>query len=251
MALREELHAQGEFLFRRRGYLPVVGLAVYVLALPQSERIELAYGDLVDDVFDWFCVAVSALGLAARVCVAGTVPKRTSGRNRRKGQVAQELNTTGAYSVVRHPLYVANFLIFLGICLAPGAVWLLLSGFVAYWIYYERIAFAEEEFLRARFGAAFEAWAAITPAFVPDPRRFRPAALEFSARTALKREYQTIAATAVGFCAIDYAEDLARGETASLAWEPETTALALVASLLFLLVRYLRKHTRLLTVAGR
>lgn len=251
MSLREEWRAQGEFLFRHRSYLPLVGVAAYVLGLPQSEWIEQTYGDFVDDVFDWLCIVLSGAGLSLRFYVSGTVPPRTSGRNTRKGQVADHLNSTGAYSAVRHPLYLGNLLVFAGICLAPGVPWLLAGGLAAFCLYYERIAFAEEEFLRERFGHAFETWAARTPAFVPDWRGFRPASLAFCVRTAIRREYQTIAATAIAFCVVDYAEDLVwRGPTGML-WEPETTALAVAASVFALSVRWLRKRTRLLHVEGR
>ena len=81
MGLREDLRAQGEFLFRHRSTLPLAALALYALALPGSDWIEQRHGDLVDDAFDWTCVLLSSLGLALRVYVAGTVPRRTSGRS--------------------------------------------------------------------------------------------------------------------------------------------------------------------------
>ncbi|MGB8874133.1 MAG: hypothetical protein WCC75_12145, partial [Desulfobaccales bacterium] len=44
----------------------------------------------------------------------GLPPRGTSGRNT-QGQVAETLNTTGIYSLVRNPLYLGNFLIWLGL----------------------------------------------------------------------------------------------------------------------------------------
>ncbi len=58
-------------------------------------------------------MVISFFGLALRVIVVGHAPYGTSGRNTRE-QVADTLNTTGMYSIVRHPLYLANYLIILG-----------------------------------------------------------------------------------------------------------------------------------------
>src|SRR5688572_21275302 len=112
MLIRDRLREQGQLLFRLRSSLPLVLTPVVFLALRDSQWFEAAYGDAIDDVYDWLCIGVSALGLVLRIAIAGSVPRRTSGRNTRKGQVADTLNTTGAYSLVRHPLYLANFAIF-------------------------------------------------------------------------------------------------------------------------------------------
>ena len=47
---------------------------------------------------------VSFFGLAVRVRTAGHTPDRTSDRRTAEGQVADEPNTTGIYSVMRNPL---------------------------------------------------------------------------------------------------------------------------------------------------
>jgi len=77
------------------------------------------------------------------------VPKNTSGRT--NSLIAERLNTTGMYSIVRHPLYLGNFLIVFGIVLFIQVLWFGIIVLAGYWFYYERIIFAEEEFLRKRF----------------------------------------------------------------------------------------------------
>ena len=101
---------------------------------------------------------VALAGLGVRAYVAGHVPQGTSGRNTRS-QICEGLNTDGAYSMVRHPLYLGNFLIWLGVALVPRSAWLLLLVTAAFWIYYERIMYAEEEFLRNKFGERYLFWA--------------------------------------------------------------------------------------------
>ena len=46
------------------------------------------------------------------------------------------LCTQGAYAVVRHPYYLANYLIDIGFCLASGNVYLVLAyPFLFFWAY--------------------------------------------------------------------------------------------------------------------
>ena len=88
---------------------------------------------------------VPAAGLGVRFLTGGYVPSGTSGRNTR-GQVAQVLNTTGAYSLVQtSPATWGTF------SSGWGSPWLSGSGgsalliILIWWLYYERIMFAEEE----------------------------------------------------------------------------------------------------------
>jgi protein-S-isoprenylcysteine O-methyltransferase Ste14 len=71
---------------------------------------------------------------------------------------------TGAYSIARHPIYFGNFFIGLGFALYCASFWVVAVFVLLFWVYYERIMFAEEEFLRRTFGKAYESWAARTPA---------------------------------------------------------------------------------------
>ena len=52
-----------------------------------------------------------------RFYTVGTTPKETSGRNTNQ-QVAAVLNSTGMYSMLRHPLYLGNYLIWVGLSIA-------------------------------------------------------------------------------------------------------------------------------------
>jgi len=247
--IRDAFREQGEALFRLRSHLPLLLLPLAALALRDSEWLERSYGDAIDDCYDGLCIAISVLGLALRVAVAGGVPKRTSGRNTRKGQVADALNTTGLYAVVRHPLYLGNAIIFAGLLLATGSPWFVLVGGLAFLLYYERIAFSEEEFLLGRFGERYRAWAAATPAFLPRFSAWRPPALPFCWRTAVKREYQTVSTALVAFAVLDHVEDaLALGR---VELETESAALLALAALLFTGVRLVRTQTRWLRVPGR
>ena len=60
---------------------------------------------------------------------------------------------------------------------------------LVFWLYYERIMFTEEEFLRKKFGENYMLWANTTPAFVPSFRNFVTTNVPFSLKNVLKREY--------------------------------------------------------------
>ncbi len=131
---------------------------------------------------------MSFLGLGVRILTIGHTPRKTSGRNTSK-QVADKLNTTGIYSLVRHPLYLGNFIIWLGISLFAHLWWLTLICTLVFWVYYERIMFAEEEFLKKKFGKEYEDWAGNTPAFIPKMKGWKKPDLPFSMKKVLKGEY--------------------------------------------------------------
>ena len=76
------------------------------------------------------------------------------------------LATTGAYAHIRHPQYVAFVLILLGFLLQWPTL-LTLAMFPILLVMYGRLAVTEEAEMRKQFGAAFEAYAARTPRFIP------------------------------------------------------------------------------------
>ena len=76
------------------------------------------------------------------------------------------LATAGPYARVRHPQYVAFVLILLGFLLQWPTLLTLLM-FPVLLIMYSRLALNEEREMQQQFGAAFDAYAARTPRFVP------------------------------------------------------------------------------------
>ncbi len=189
MALQEEMEKQGLFLFRHRSYLPlfilVVGLAVYIL-----QQLHLSADVNVGSII-WYervCVIVALLGLLIRVYTIGHIAKNTSGRNTSAGQIADDLNTKGIYSIVRHPLYVGNFVMWLGIAMLTAHVWFIITFVFIYWVYYERIMFAEEQFLRGKFGEPYLKWSLKTPAFVPSFKNWEKPYYGFDTKKVLRQE---------------------------------------------------------------
>ncbi len=246
MSYIKQMQQSGNWLFRWRGYLPLAFIAIVLASLTHFSF--LGGSEFDDELWEGLCLAVSACGLLVRALTVGYAPAETSGRNAR-AQRAASLNTLGAYSLVRHPLYVGNFLIWMGIALYPHQ-WLVVLVCVAlYWLYYERIIVAEEAFLADKFGDAFLQWAERTPAFVPTFRNFRAPDRHFSLRTVLKREYPAFSGTIFTLFILEVAGDYEVLGRFSL--DTFWVVLLALAVSVHLVLRTLKKHTRLLHEAGR
>ena len=80
------------------------------------------------------------------------------------------LATTGPYARVRHPQYDGFLLIMIGFLLQwPTIPTLIMFPILA--VVYLRLARAEEREVAARFGADWQTYAGVTPAFIPRRRR--------------------------------------------------------------------------------
>jgi protein-S-isoprenylcysteine O-methyltransferase Ste14 len=246
MSLRSQLERNGAWLFRHRSYVPLAAIPIFLACLPTFKYLGESHS--LNEAWQIFCLAISFLGLALRIATVGRAPIGTSGRNTRE-QVANTLTTTGWYSVVRHPLYLGNYLILLGVALWLHVWWLVMLTSCLFALYYERIILAEEAFLRERFGEAFETWAAATPAFLPRLRSWKPSAVSFCWRTVLQREYNAFLLILGVFFLFDLIGDsCAEGRLRlSYGW----LFFFLAGLVLFATLRTLKKRTRLLHVEGR
>ena len=198
----DELSATGDVLFRWRSYMPLVLLPLFVLSLGNN-RPPASFS------FEAFCFAISLAGLCLRAVVIGTAPQGTSTRGTKR-PTADQLNTSGAYSVVRHPLYLANTLIWVGCSLLSGTWYLPVIVILLSFIYHERIAAREEAFLLETFGERFRVWAAGVPAMIPSFATYRSSGILFQARKVLMQESHGLCAIGTAFLVLDTLEDSAR-----------------------------------------
>ena len=166
MALVHEFEKSGNWLFKRRSWLPVVLIIAGVIVLYLTNRQAILFNLTKELIF----LGISLLGEAFRIITVGYAPRNTSGRNTIAGQIADELNTTGIYSLVRHPLYLGNFFMWLGPVLFVRTFVFVIIFILVYWLYYERIMFAEEQFLRGKFGEAYDKWSENVKAIFPASR---------------------------------------------------------------------------------
>jgi hypothetical protein len=199
-------------------------------------------------------VAVVLAGLVIRMLTVGYAPAGTS--ERATGAMrAAELNTSGPYSVVRNPLYLGNILIFVGSILVAGSWRLALVTALASLLYYERIIAAEEQVLAGTFGDVYREWAARTPALLPGGRRWVRPANAFRWGKALREFYAVFGAASAMFALKTYAAVVPAVKGAGLSWleaakglrlDPAWAAAFAATGLLFVVMRSIKKRTRLL-----
>lgn len=106
--------------------------------------------------------AVAVVGLTVRGWAAGTIHKEAV------------LTTTGPYAHTRNPLYLGSLLVGVGITWASGyPAWT--AAFLAFYLLvYSRTMAGERVLLTAKFGEAYQAYAAAVPGFLPRLTPWRP-----------------------------------------------------------------------------
>jgi protein-S-isoprenylcysteine O-methyltransferase Ste14 len=241
MKLLDRFVQDGDRLFHWRSYLPLVLVPVVFAGVMTTAPPFSTRG--AERLWELLSVCIALAGLAVRVWAVGSAPAGTSERSTSNPRASQ-LRTTGPYSVVRHPLYVANGMTALGLSLFPGIWYLPVILFTAFLLYYERIAVREEAFLLDRFGAEFDAWAARVPACVPSWAGYVRSATAFSWKKVLRHEFHGLLVIAAGAFVFDVLQESWRAR----AWRVDAPWLWFfgVSAALFAVFTTLKKRTRLL-----
>lgn len=246
MALIHSFEKSGNFLFKYRGQIPVILIVVSIPVIWFTNY--RGFSNLFQDIMSILAIVFSILGFFIRSYAIATTPKGTSGRNRDE-QVAETLNKTGIYSIVRHPLYLGNYFMWIGIVMFTFNLYFVVIVSLAFWLYYERIMFAEERFLEKKFGEDYMQWSLGVPAFIPCFRNYIKSIVPFSMKSVLRREYSGFLATVLCFTFIDlFRQYLLTGR---LEWERISVCILGVSVVITLLLRTLKHNTRILDEEGR
>ena len=247
--ITSDIVRHGNILFRYRSFLPflVLPLALYYLYastlhhyIPEGYE----YGYLM------LCLSISLAGFALRCITVGSAAPNTSGRNTTQ-QKADSLNTSGMYSIVRHPLYFANYITFAGFLMAMQSLSFFMIGTLIFFVYYERIAAAEENFLAGKFGEAYKNWANKTPAFFPNPFQWQIAERPLSFRRILRKEGPGLLLICAYFPLVEFLEDVVFDGESALAWlhsDGIWLGLVFAGLTIHLTLLILRKRTTLLDI---
>lgn len=241
MGLEKEFERRGNWLFRWRSYLPLFVLGIVLTGFRHYHYLEES--SFYDGLWEGVCFGFAFAGFAIRVYTVGYTPSGTSGRNV-ANQKADVLNTTGIYSLLRHPLYLGNYLIWFGVSLFVMNAYISLIVLILFWVYYEKIMYAEEAFLKGKFQEQFVQWSSRTPAIVPRFKHWVKPNQSFSLKKVLRREVSTwlgiVCSLALLEVVSSYREE---GQ-----WELDFSwiVIVLVSVVAALLIRFLKKKTNLL-----
>jgi len=177
----------GAVLFRYRGFLPVPFLLIPLVVPGEQTRDRWVLAAL-------FILVGEAFRLAG-VSAAGTVTRRRS-RN------VQRLVTYGVFAWLRNPLYVGNFLIWIGFVIGSGVLWFLPVAVILFAIEYSLIVRYEEGVLESIFGNEYVEYKKRAPRWLPRPPASPSTGGEHDLTEALRSEVSTFAqysALAVAF----------------------------------------------------
>ena len=176
------------------------GLAGMLDRLRYHEPSRQGMGLLLLPVCAWFAtpgqyrvltgLLIAMAGQAWRIYAAGVIYKN------------KQLATTGAYSLVRHPLYLGNFLILGGFTLAGANVAVSVAVVLFLLFYYPAAIRYEDSKLEGIFADDWRAWSKDIPAVFPG--RWRWVAnkdAEWSARQSLSRNGELPISVYVLLCA--------------------------------------------------
>lgn len=89
------------------------------------------------------------------------------------GYKKEILIETGPYSVVRNPLYLSTLIGAAGIGAQTSSLVMIVICTAATAIVFGRVVAREEQYLRLKFGSAFEEYAARVPRFIPSFSKYR------------------------------------------------------------------------------
>lgn len=150
----------GAWFFRHRDHTPIpLVLLILAFAAPTRETM-------------WIGAIISLLGESFRFWGVASIGSISRTRDRAVGRLMDR----GAFSMVRNPLYVGNFLLSLGLVVASGAEpRIALPAYVAFFAtQYFFIVRWEESVLREELGAPYLDFLRRVPRWLPAPWLYRP-----------------------------------------------------------------------------
>ena len=176
--------------FEKMGNRP--GLAGLIDRLRYHEASRQGLGLILLLVCAWFTVpageprivagfVLAAMGQVWRIYAAGVIHKN------------RQLASTGAYSLVRHPLYLGNFLILVGFAIAGGN-WIVMAAVAFFFLFYYPAAIRYEDHkLEGIFGEEWRAWSGNIPGMFPTGLNWKSNhEAEWSARQSLLRNGELV-----------------------------------------------------------
>jgi protein-S-isoprenylcysteine O-methyltransferase Ste14 len=189
----------GNFVFRHRNRLfPAVMVGLF-LAFPPGRFMDSAAADA------WLNgagLAIALLGQTWRVMIVGLAYIKRGGVDKKVH--ADTLVTDGIFRHCRNPLYVGNIIVLFGLFVIYNNPWIYLFGGAFFLISYKAIVAAEEGFLKAKFGAAYEDYMQRVNRWLPSlgglSKTF--ASMRFNWRRVLIKEYSSWTSWMVAVCGL-------------------------------------------------
>ena len=230
--------AIGNFFFKYRNLLFI--LLYGLLFLPSAELFnEQTFG------VEYRCwpltmgLLITVLGQATRGATIGLAYIVRGGRD--KKVYAEELVTTGIFSHCRNPLYVGNILMLLGVGILANSLVYVAIIMPLFLFIYQAIVLAEENFLRGKFGSAFDEYCSKVNRWLPSLNGIGKtfSSMQFNWKRWVLKEYTTqfiwLAGIVLLIIRLYQIEDVMRNSLYAL----------LILGCVYLYVRYLKKSGKM------
>ncbi|HMT30565.1 MAG TPA: isoprenylcysteine carboxylmethyltransferase family protein [Bacteroidia bacterium] len=173
----------GNTLFHYRNFLfPVF---YFLLFIPSVNVVEHPLIPIIIGLL------VTLSGQAIRFITIGLVYIIRGGKNRQI--YAEGLVTEGIFSHCRNPLYVGNILIIVGLGIMSNSLFFIAVMIPLFLFFYQAIVRAEENFLRNKFGAAYDEYTSKVNRWIPDFTGLGTtlSSMEFKWKRVMIKEYTT------------------------------------------------------------
>jgi protein-S-isoprenylcysteine O-methyltransferase Ste14 len=228
----------GNFFFKYRNLLFILLYGLLFLPSPELFTENVFQADY--KIWPLFIgLFVTVLGQAIRGATIGLAYIVRGGKD--KKVYAEHLVSTGIFSHCRNPLYVGNILMLLGVGILANS--LIYVGIIMplFLFIYQAIVLAEENFLRGKFGADFDAYCAKVNRWIPSLKGIRAtfSSMEFNWKRWVLKEYTTqfiwLAGIVLLIIRLYQIEDVLKNSIYAV----------LVLGLFYLYVRYLKKSGKM------
>ncbi len=228
----------GNFFFKYRNLLFILLYGLLFLPSPELFTENVFQADY--KIWPLFIgLFVTVLGQAIRGATIGLAYIVRGGKD--KKVYAEHLVSTGIFSHCRNPLYVGNILMLLGVGILANS--LIYVGIIMplFLFIYQAIVLAEENFLRGKFGADFDAYCAKVNRWIPSLKGIRAtfSSMEFNWKRWVLKEYTTqfiwLAGIVLLIIRLYQIEDVLKNSIYAV----------LVLGLFYLYVRYVKKSGKM------
>ena len=156
--VRERSHVPKEARHNRfERYIGIIGNAIWLIAMVYSIFLPLQPGTI------WFYIGLSIFSIGLIIMVAATLDFIAA--------PADQLITKGAYNFSRHPMYLATFLICLGVGIATGSLLFISFSIIMALCFYNE-ALVEERYCLDRYGNTYQEYMNRTPRLIGVPKEY-------------------------------------------------------------------------------
>jgi len=226
----------GNFFFHYRNFLfPVFYASLFIPSSVIFDSYPVSF---------FIGLGVILLGQSLRALTIGLAYIVRGGKNRRV--YAEDLVTEGIFGHCRNPLYLGNILMLLGMGLVANSLLYLSIMFPFFVFIYQTIVLAEENYLRNKFGEAYDRYKKDVNRWAPNLKGLRKTltGMRFKWKRVVLKEYNTT------YFWITGAALLAAAKTGAFeSMNRFLPALAAIAGLfvIYIYLKFLKKTKRLVS----